>query len=353
MIKKTSIFLFLILLVPALLAAAPAQVSATVQGAASVFVSGPDGVTKPMELKATKDGEGPKPIEDFQLTADNVVSTPLNGKLRIFGDVNVEFTGAKLTPAANPTNTIDVPIGGGEISFEGMYSGVYTLDVIVGNNAYECIVVVGQAPQQLITNQITEINTQSSNVVKVFEKGTQTTTPGPSPIPEPDEDELSVCYFHPNTDPHCKPVNGECPEDAPNMNEQGNCHPSGCPDGFSMLDDDESGTCYSDKNVIVCPGSNAKVLRQEDCAIYEPDALAANDTSSQEQEPEQSSDDNNDTSTEEEEPLTSNCGGQPCSASEKEDSWLSEKPESSPGVPIDETTDTEETEPEDDQPEQQ
>ena len=202
------------MLVPAsLLAAAPAQ--GTVQGAASIFVAGPDGVTKNMELKATKDSEGVKPVEGFALDADNVVSTPLNGKITVFGDVNVEFTGAKLTPAANPTNTIDVPIVGGEISFAGMYSGVYTLDVIVGNNAYECIVVVGETPQQLITNQITEINTQSSNVVKIFEKGTET----------PAEEELSPCYFHPNTDPHCKPVNGECPEDAPNMNEQGNCHP--------------------------------------------------------------------------------------------------------------------------------
>lgn len=340
------------MLVP--LAVAPTQ--ASIQGAAAIFVAGPDGVTKSMELKATKDGEGIKPAEDFALTVDNVVSTPLNGKITVFGDVNVEFSGAKLTPAANPTNTIDIPIVGGEISFEGMYSGVYTLDVIVGNNAYECIVVVGQTPAQLITNHVTEVNTHSSNVVKIFEKGKET----------PDE-ELSPCYFHPNTDPHCKPVNGQCPDDAPNLNEMGNCHPDNCPDGYSMLDDDESGTCYSDKNVIVCPGSNAKVLRQEDCAIYEPDALAANDTSSQEPEP-SNDNGNNDTSTQEdeeqEEPLDSNCGGVPCTASDKEDSWTSDVPESSPGVPIEETTESEErvqeieeqeeqdSEPEDEQPEQ-
>ena len=38
-----------------------------------------------------------------------------------------------------------------------------------------------------------------------------------------------------------------------------------------MLDDDETGTCYSDKNVITCPNSNAKVLDSDDCDIYEPD----------------------------------------------------------------------------------
>ena len=86
--------------------------------------------------------------------------------------------------------------------------------------------------------------------------------------------------------------------DAPNMNEQGNCHPIGCPDGYTMLDDDETGTCYTDNNVIVCEGSNAKFLT-EDCAIYEPV---------------------DDQPTCEEgfllengacEPLTSNCGGEP------------------------------------------
>ena len=289
------------------------------QGAAALFVIGPDGIPKPMELKAAKDaGDGGiKPVEGFALTVDNVVSTPLNGKITVAGDVQVQFTGAKLTPAANPQNTIDVPIVDDEISFDGMYSGVYILNVIVGNDAYECIVVVGQTPQQLITNQITEVNTQSSNVVKIFEKGKETQTP---------DEELSPCYFHPNTDPHCKPVNGECPEDAPNMNEQGNCHPDNCPDGFSMLDDDESGICYSDKNVIVCPGSNAKVLRQEDCAIYEPDALAANDTTSQtEPEPEPTTCEpgfilENGAC----EPTTSNCGGQPCTASQKEDSTTSD-----------------------------
>ena len=66
------------MLVPALVAA-PAQ--ATVQGAAAIFVMGPDGVTKNMELKATKDSEGVKPVEGFELSADNVVSTPLNGNL--------------------------------------------------------------------------------------------------------------------------------------------------------------------------------------------------------------------------------------------------------------------------------
>ena len=62
----------LILLVPAILASA----QATVQGTASIFVTGPDGITKPMELKATKDTEGVKPAEDFELTVHNCGLNP-------------------------------------------------------------------------------------------------------------------------------------------------------------------------------------------------------------------------------------------------------------------------------------
>ena len=122
-----------------------------------------------------------------------------------------------------------------------------------------------------------------------------------------------------------------------------------------MLDDDESGTCYSDRNVIVCEGSNAKVLRQEDCAIYEPDqpvetlASADNETQASDTESEDVINDEEQSEAEEQEPLTSNCGGEPCTASEKEDSWLSDGPESAPGVPIE---DSEEEQQEDPNPEE-
>jgi hypothetical protein len=330
--SKTLLLIFLTFLVPASIFAAAAPVQGTVQGAASIFVMGPDGVTKNMELKATKDSSGVKQVPDFELGAENVVSVPLGGSVTIFGDVAVEFSGAKLTPAAT-TDTLDIPLVEGKINFAGVAQGVYTLDVIVGNNAYECLVVIGQNPQQIITNQITEINTDNTSFIKIFEKGKN--NPNPSPSPEP-----SICYFKPNDAEECKPVDGKCPNNWP-MNEAGNCHPGGkCPSGFERVDDDETGTCYSDKNTFHCP-SGAIVLDQEDCAIYEPDvtptpeptpapALKAEETPTPTPEPE--------------EELTSNCGGEPCTATEKEDSWLSDGPESAPGVPAEpETTDSEET----------
>ena len=69
----------------------------------------------------------------------------------------------------------------------------------------------------------------------------------------------AICYFDLTTAPECDPVNGECPNDWP-MNEDGNCHPGGeCPDGFGRVDDDETGTCYDEDDIVDCD-NGAKVL---------------------------------------------------------------------------------------------
>lgn len=291
----------------------PTTALASTQGAASMFIIGPDGITKSMELKATKETSGPKPVEGFKLGVENVVSIPLNGIASVFGDVTVQFTGAKLTPPSSQ-QTVDIPITNGKIDFAGIAAGVYTLDVIVADKfAYECLIVIGQntaQAKQVITNEITEKNTHTTTDVKiVFEKGKNKHNPKANP-----------CYFKPNDDPSCKPVNGKCP-DGMVMNEQGNCHPQGkCPKGFETVNDDESGTCYSKKNTFHCPKSGAIVLHKNDCAIYEPDltptptptpepkALVATPT------PEPT-----------EEPLDSICGGVPCTASEKEGGTTSDE----------------------------
>ncbi len=89
-----------------------------------------------------------------------------------------------------------------------------------------------------------------------------------------DEEPLpSICYFEPNDAPECEPVDGECPNDWP-MNEDGNCHPGGeCPEGYGRVDDDETGTCYPDDDIINCD-NGAIVLKEEDCAIYDPNPPA-------------------------------------------------------------------------------
>ena len=93
-IAKATLFLTLITLLPLSII----QTQATVQGAASLFIMGPDAVSKNMELKAIKDssaGGVVKQVEDFKLGVNNVVSVPLNAVLTISSDMKVEFTGAK------------------------------------------------------------------------------------------------------------------------------------------------------------------------------------------------------------------------------------------------------------------
>ena len=138
-------------------------------------------------------------------------------------------------------------------------------------------------------------------------------------IDEPDKEE--ICRFTPNH-PICAPnEDGQCDEGFA-MNEDGNCFPRGdCPDGYHRANDDETGACISEDDLEQCNDGSWK---------HPGDTCYGEDPTP--------------TPPIEEEPLDSNCGGVPCTASEKEDSWLSDGPESSPGVPIEETTDSEEIE---------
>ena len=146
--------------------------------------------------------------------------------------------------------------------------------------------------------------------------------------PNPPADPMQVCYFEPN-DPVCDPVDGQCPEGM-GFNEDEQCIPHGdCPDGYGRLDDDETGRCYAEHAMKTCPNGE-KVLQSQACPALpvQPAAEANNDTSSEaEAEPEP-------------EPITcqegfvlengkcaaldSNCGGVPCTASDKEDSTTSD-----------------------------
>ena len=112
---------------------------------------------------------------------------------------------------------------------QGLASKAYLLDIIVEMDngdkyLYETVLAIlrpGQTLNQINTQNIIQnfVSTQSdTHTTVVFKEDNDNDN-------EPPDEDLSVCYFHPNDDPHCKPVNGECPEDAPNLNEQGNCHP--------------------------------------------------------------------------------------------------------------------------------
>jgi hypothetical protein len=70
-----------------------------------------------------------------------------------------------------------------------------------------------------------------------------------SPSPEPSP---SPCYFDPTLD-ECQPIDGTCPPGF-GFNENDQCVPTGkCPDGYGRLNDDETGKCYKNSDIKICP----------------------------------------------------------------------------------------------------
>ena len=116
------------------------------------------------------------------------------------------------------------------------------------------------------------------------------------------------------------------------FNDDGQCIPRGdCPDGYARLDDDETGRCYAEGATKICPPNNIRGLQSQACPTSPAEAVtqeASNDTSTEvEVEPEPAPEpeittceagfvlENGRCAA-----LDSNCGGVPCTASEKEDS---------------------------------
>ena len=195
--------------------------------------------------------------------------------------------------------------------------GSYLLDIIITANngdkyAYETILVV-LAPTQVFNE------TNKQQVINTFVKVLVDTKIIFNDVKDP---EPSICYFSPS-DPRCDPdENGKCPKGWA-MNEDGQCHPGGkCPDGYGRVDDDETGTCYPERDIVKCD-NGAIVLHEEDCAIYDPPVTPTPEPTptptpnpSLTEEPETPTP--TPSPTEEPEPLDSICGGVPCTASEKE-----------------------------------
>ena len=108
-----------------------------------------------MELKATNDNGKSNRVSDFQLTADNVLSTEVGDKVTVKD--NVDFTKAVTTDARNNQKAIGIT-SNGVIDFTGYTQGVYTLDVVVDDDrAYEAIIVIGKQTQETVKSVNKEI----------------------------------------------------------------------------------------------------------------------------------------------------------------------------------------------------
>ena len=121
----------------------------------SLSISG-NGDTAKMELKATNDNGKSNRVSDFQLTADNVLSTEVGDKVTVKD--NVDFTKAVTTDARNNQKAIGIT-SNGVIDFAGYNQGVYTLDVVVDDDrAYEAIIAIGDQTNQIVDKEITRVN---------------------------------------------------------------------------------------------------------------------------------------------------------------------------------------------------
>ncbi len=123
------------------------------------------------------------------------------------------------------------------------------------------------------------------------------------------------CLFNASL-PKCDPdENGNCPDDF-NLNEDGNCfpdhHEEGCPDGTHGVDDDETGQCY-DNDKVDCPNGTELNDEGTNCDNIPHESLAAEETCDS-----GSVLENGKCAV-----LDSNCGGELCTSSQKEDTTTS------------------------------
>ena len=219
-------------------------------------------------LKAIQDSDGDISAQnDFEIEPQNVVSLTTQGQDFHVIPSDGSIFAVKITDQQRQTTDVVFSPDDGRVS-QDLQPKAYLLDIIVelddDKYLYETVLAV-LAPGQTINTQ-----TIIQNFVSSSSSSSHTTVVFRDDDNDDDNDEEpSICYFEPNTAPECKPVNGECPNDWP-MNEDGNCHPGGeCPDGFGRVDDDETGTCYDEDDIVDCD-NGAKVLDEDDCAIYDP-----------------------------------------------------------------------------------
>jgi hypothetical protein len=340
---KTFLLIFLTMLVPASMFLVPSEA----QEQPSLEVSTELGGIQEIPLKAIQSDGEIDTQSDFEIEPQNIVTLAKNADFHVLPDQGSVFA-IKITDEQRETIDLQFSKTHGTV-VQGLASKAYLLDIVVlmDNNdkyLYETVLAILEPGQTL-----NQVNTQ--NIIQNFvssESDTHTTvvfrdSDSDDNDNEPDKSREEICRFTPSH-PICSPnEDGECGEGFA-MNEDGNCFPRGdCPQGYARPNDDESGACIEKEgNLDQCSDGSWKYI-SDSCYGEDPTptpaieeeitALTPTPTPEPEEEPE----------TEEEppvnengEPLTSNCGGQPCSASEKEDSWTSDVPESSPGVPIEE-----------------
>lgn len=318
-----------------------------------LIVSTTLGGSQDIPLKAIKDSDDNIDTQnDFEIEPQNVISVEQGHDFHVVPSEG-SLIAVKATNPQRITTDLEFSQADGRVT-QNLASNPYLLDVIVEMDnddrfLYETVLTVlapGQTVNQVNIQNIIQnfvSSTSSSHTTVIFRNGDDNDN-------EPPDEEPSICFFDPN-DEACNPdEEGNCP-DGFGRNEDGQCIPQqSCPEGFHRANDDETGRCIDEDELRECENNGGWVEEGEFCP--EDELPFCNEDRSNEPcisgQEEQ----------EEAEPeceegfvlengrcaaLDSNCGGVPCTASDKEDSTTSD-PVPGTSEPEPETTDSEETE---------
>lgn len=248
-----AILVVLVSLLPAVVFATPL----TQQGDFKVSVAGTaaDSVPHEIALKLTQIPGGQlSETTGFVINPENVVQVKQGENITVTTSENLKVNNVKVRNVQGQQVDL-VPLPNNLWSLQNLVPGVYLLDVIVDMSSsgilgvYETVLVILQPdqtplPPTSVINQLSiYIETEFS-----FENDTDQNATEPEPGPAPP----SPCYFDP-TLKECQPIDGKCPPGF-SFNENEQCIPIGkCPEGYGRLDDDETGKCYKNSDIKICP----------------------------------------------------------------------------------------------------
>ena len=347
-LKSSFLLIFLTMLVPASMFLVPVQAQEEPELVVSTGVNG----LQELPLKAIKDSDGEINTQnDFEIEPQHVITVEQGKDFHVLPS-DGSIKAVKVTDEQRQTTDLQFSQADGRVT-QNLQSKAYLLDVIVlmendDQFLYETVLAV-LAPGQTI-NQVNVQNIIQNFVTTTSESHTTVVLGDDNDTDDggTDQDREEICRFTPSH-PICTPdENGSCGEGFA-MNEDGQCFPRGdCPDGYTRPNDDETGACISKEKLDQCPDGSWK-YPSDSC--YTPNPVPAieetsNDTSSEEEIP----------VNEDGEPLTSNCGGEPCTASEKEDSTTVDHIPGEPHTPTDsegEQEQSDDEQAEEQQPEQE
>jgi hypothetical protein len=222
----------------------------------SVSGTAPGSIPHDIALKVTQIPGGQlSEATGFAINPESIVQVKQGENIIITTSENLKVNNVKVRNVQGQQVDL-LPLTNNLWSLQSLVPGVYLLDVIVDMSSsgilgvYETVLVILQ-PDQTPLAPATVIN-QLSIFIDTDENDTSPTPRPNTTTPEPGPGPPSPCYFDPTLE-ECQPIDGKCPPGF-SFNENEQCIPIGkCPDGYGRLDDDETGKCYKNSDIKICP----------------------------------------------------------------------------------------------------